>query len=437
MFGFIVWYQWLLLATDVVLSFVVPRNFSISPYIRLFTFSLGLVALSLWWFCCRRYKFRIHRSPVAGLLIALSGLWLIIGISANETTPYIATDWFFYMGSLAIFLIARSMWIAHLRANRFDPQDYRLPNSLFVTICILLATYQWTGIRLNTAFAFLLLSDLGARIIFRQARAWHIALAAIAFMVFLIDANRSFLLSLAAASALIFSLGFLKSRISKFIALAFFGLAMPISFLVVLEFYATQNPNSALSRRLNETSVAIVTLSSGGRLEDMPISIYQRVYEAEQVLASIIVPQSGNLLIPLFGYGFGALIDMSNSSDEAVKENAQLGADKVHNIHFMPFMILYRFGLFGIFIFGYFIFKLFSKLSYYINSYDSHGYGRKPISSIEAFQFGCLIFSFSVLIYCMQASALIFDSTLVFIAVGILSVPINKRKNLHRHVVTS
>ena len=433
MLGIVVWHQWLLLAAYVALSFVVQRNFSNVPYIRLFTFSLGVVALSLWWFFRSRYRLRVYRSPVANLLIVLSFVWLLMGAAVNEITPYIATDWFFFIGALTVSLIARSLWRTYLVSGHIGPNECRLPNSLLATISILLATQQWTGVWLGPAFAFFLLSDLGARVMLQQARSWHIVVASGACLIAAINSNRSFLLSVISATILIVSFGFMKSRDYKLATLVMFALVIPLGLSAVMDFAATQKPDSSIARRLNETSIAIATITGGGRLEDMPIAMYQRVYEAEQVLLNTFSLDPRNPLIPILGHGFGALMDMTMSNDKSVTNSAQLGAAQVHNIHFLPFMIIFRFGVIGLLLFGYFYLNLFRQLLSYLDSTTCHN--NSFFRYAHAYRFGALVFVFSNLAYSMQAASTIFDSTSFFIAAGILSYPIERLASSRRRPI--
>lgn len=417
MLGINVWFQWLLLAAGVGLSVIFQRSFAIIPYQRLATFSLGLAALALWWFLQSDYRLRLYRLPAASLIAALSGVWLIQGMAVNEITPYVVTDAYFVLGALLVTLIARSMWMIYVRSGKIGPQDCRLPNSLFIVIAIVISTGKWTGVSLGPEFPFLLLSNLGVLSILRQARPWHFITGLGSCVFFAINGNRGFLLASLAAMALIVTCALVRIRLAKKGMVALLMIAAPIGFFFLLDFADSREADSALARRLDEINTAATVISGGGTVEDIPIAMYQRVYEAEQVADSLT--GSNNPLIPIFGYGFGALISMEGSSDESVTSSAQLGASRVHNIHFLPFMIGYRFGLVGLLLLSYFLIKVGKTILDYLSSRTD--LMPEPYRSVSAYRFGCLIFVVSSIIYSLPASATIFNSTLLFVAIGILS----------------
>lgn len=417
MLGIAVWYQWLMLTVETALSLGFERNFAISPYLRIFTFSVGLSALTLWHFQRSQYRLRVHRSRVAMFILFMSCAWLAVGMSANAITPYIVTDAYFVLGGLVIALVARSYWIDHLRRGHLGPHECRLPNSLFATIAVLMGTGEWTGISLGPEYALLLLAALGVLVVLQQARFWHIGLALGACTLLAINGNRSFLLAALTAIALISSLGLARNRLAKTSIVLAFAFLAPLGLSVALDFAESRNPDSALGRRLAEVNVAADSIANGGAIEDLPIALYQRIYEIEKVLASLLKDPT-NPIVPILGYGFGALIDMSDSMDQAVTNSARLGAQQVHNIHFLPAMIFYRFGLIGVAIFVVFILKIWKIFLFFSNKNLFHR--DASLQYVHAYRFGAFIFVVSSLVYSMPAGGTIFDSTFFFIAMGML-----------------
>lgn len=96
--------------------------------------------------------------------------------------------------------------------------------------------------------------------------------------------------------------------------------------------------HSLLLQRLNGLQ-GLVTSGEGGT------AIEQRLYEQEAVQAAY---ETAGPLTWALGFGSGATLDMSGSSDASVQNAALLGAEDVHNIHLLPVAMLYRFGLAGV-----------------------------------------------------------------------------------------
>ncbi|MBI5892265.1 MAG: hypothetical protein HZB79_01200 [Deltaproteobacteria bacterium] len=76
-------------------------------------------------------------------------------------------------------------------------------------------------------------------------------------------------------------------------------------------------------------------------------SINHRIYEARVVMEKI----KSNLLTFLFGYGNGAVIDLSRSPDPTIASVYGNRVKAVHAIHLLPFALLYRNGAIGLAIF--------------------------------------------------------------------------------------
>jgi hypothetical protein len=85
------------------------------------------------------------------------------------------------------------------------------------------------------------------------------------------------------------------------------------------------------------------------------MSTGHRIYEAQRVLEDF---KNSNIYSNLFGNGFGATIDLSETKDVAVMgSNSDLS--KVRHIHIGLFAVLHRYGLIGVSIYLIFIIKLF------------------------------------------------------------------------------
>jgi len=92
------------------------------------------------------------------------------------------------------------------------------------------------------------------------------------------------------------------------------------------------------------------------KLEFKDMSTGHRLYEAKQILH---VFKEENLYKKIFGNGPGATIDLSQTMDVSVKRVHKGHLKEVRHIHIGLFAVLHRYGLLGVFIFFYFIKKLF------------------------------------------------------------------------------
>lgn len=84
------------------------------------------------------------------------------------------------------------------------------------------------------------------------------------------------------------------------------------------------------------------------------MSTGHRIYEAQRVLEEF---KNSNLYTNIFGNGFGATIDLSETKDVAVT-NSNADLTKVRHIHIGFFAVLHRFGILGSIIYITFIFKI-------------------------------------------------------------------------------
>jgi hypothetical protein len=83
------------------------------------------------------------------------------------------------------------------------------------------------------------------------------------------------------------------------------------------------------------------------------MSTGHRIYEAQRVLEEY---DNANFYKNLFGNGFGATIDLSDTKDVAVTKN-NTDLTKVRHIHIGFFAVLHRFGILGIIFYFGFIYK--------------------------------------------------------------------------------
>lgn len=92
-------------------------------------------------------------------------------------------------------------------------------------------------------------------------------------------------------------------------------------------------------------------------LEFNDASTGNRIFEAKTVLDDFT---KRDLIEQIYGYGFGATIDLSETMDATVI-NANSDPSKVHHIHIGLFAVLYRYGYLGVFMYLLLTFFIFTK----------------------------------------------------------------------------
>ncbi|MGK2915985.1 MAG: hypothetical protein ACSLE5_16305 [Porticoccaceae bacterium] len=421
MFGVCTWFLWLILFLDLFFGFVVERSFSVTPYIRLANLTVAISTLSIWWWV--RVKHMSLRVPVTrGLatMLALAGLWLVIGLGFNPLTPYIATDFFFYSSGLLFFMIGRDLTLQAARAPANDGDISKLPvRFTWLVILLALTFFILPSIRISPFLLLLPLCALAGDFYLKRVRWVTVGAIYLVIALYAWQGNRSFLAAVGVATIGLFVLAAGRTSSSRLFRLLIILGAMLFGGVLLFGLIPNLQGDSALLGRLRETYTAADILLAGGDLTDVPIAIYQRIYEATLITDKIIHHPS-SWITTVFGQGFGALLDMGHSDDESVTGSAALGSSMVHNIHFLPYMILYRFGLVGVAVAMYFSYVLLGKSWFFLSQNRSRAVPLE-VRRISAFQLASLIYACGWLMYSTFASATLIDSPFLFISLGVVS----------------
>jgi len=117
----------------------------------------------------------------------------------------------------------------------------------------------------------------------------------------------------------------------------------------------------------NQKAIPDGLLKNGVLLSGEPedISTNQRLYEADVVMNKLA---SEKPISFFFGLGNGATLDLSQTPDETIKAVYEGNLDQVHCIHLLPFAILYRQGLVGIFQYFVLFLALFMCIRHLLNT---------------------------------------------------------------------
>ena len=95
----------------------------------------------------------------------------------------------------------------------------------------------------------------------------------------------------------------------------------------------------------------------------------------------------------LFGGGMGATIEGFSFKDSGIADSALLGKTAIHNIHLLPFSLIFRYGVIGIGLFFMLVYNLFKYL-FRIILWES-----SLFKTLIVFQFCWILYSFPAASY--------------------------------------
>ncbi|SHM88577.1 hypothetical protein SAMN05216269_10874 [Flavobacterium xinjiangense] len=182
---------------------------------------------------------------------------------------------------------------------------------------------------------------------------------------------------------------FSKKNINDFLLLLVVFLLLCFFFLddilkVIINYFPE---NSTLKGRL----VQIYLLLKGNADWNSPalLSLSQRIVEAK----AVIIYWCLNPFNFLFGGGMGATIEGFSFKDSGIADSALLGKTAIHNIHLLPFSLIFRYGVIGIGLFFMLVYNLFKYL-FRIILWES-----SLFKTLIVFQFCWILYSFPAASY--------------------------------------
>jgi hypothetical protein len=198
---------------------------------------------------------------------------------------------------------------------------------------------------------------------------------------------------------------FSKKSINQFLTITVILLSTSLFFIVdvlniIIDFLPQQG--STLKDRL----VQIMLIFEGKANWNSPnmLSLAQRFHEAKLVLEFWLK----NPFNFLFGGGLGATIEGFAFKDVGVVNSALLGKASIHNIHLLPFSLIFRYGILGIYIFIHLL----------LISYNSF---IKILLFKNTFFKALVFFQFSWILYSIPAASYLWTCPLFWITLAYLS----------------
>lgn len=329
----------------ILFSFSNISGFSLTPYMR-----LGLIFFTILFFSIDILKITIPRklktSKISYKNIFVFG-WFIfafisifIGVLNKNPSLYVATDFIYiFLGTLLFYITER-------RNNNDE-----ITNRFFIffsRILIVLSLVCFCA-NFNTPSLLLILMVILIYINILKKRVLEAFFLLIPYFILVVSTNRSQLIIFFLMIFILFIKKFrnyFTIKIVVFIGLSIVILVFILKHQVLDSILFFVNPKSNMGYRINQ--IAVILNEGIDYSNPFFISISQRIIESQVV----VTYWTENIVTFLFGLGSGATIDGSKFyNDGSVLNSALLGANKIHNIHLLPFALVFRYGVVGLLLF--------------------------------------------------------------------------------------
>lgn len=311
------------------------------------------------------------------------------GLFNRNLNIYFLSDFIYFLWGITLYRYTFSLNKNNDTNLFIFKRKFLFINFIFILIMIIINSFALT----------LVCSMIPLFFISIKSKKFNLALPYLFINLYLLHfTNRTFVL---AFILVWFVLAFRFKEINRFIFLTIILLGISplmISFL---------NLNVETISRGRFT--AILRMIESGEIE-YDISIAQRIEE----VAAVYKELKAHFLYLLIGKGLGSTLNMEWSKDLAVIEAALLGSDKVHNIHILPFSLLFRYGILGIILFLFLIIYIIKSIKLYPSA-RAHD------------EFFVLLF-ITLFIYSITASSVLWTNPFTWISIGI----IGKIESRHR-----
>ena len=339
-YRFIIAFIILEILLNVIARYIDVKGFALTPYFRivmiLFTvafFSLDILKL--------KFKLKFKKTCSWRELFVYGWFFfalisILIGVLNKNPIIYIYTDFIYICLGAILFYIFRNK-----HNDKLD--SFNLSKIiLIIGLGCVIFNLKAPAILLVVIAALMFVNILNKRYLF-------FILFIIPYLILVFSSNRS---QLIVFFLMIFL--FLLKKFRNFFStksVIFFGLFIILfTYLFRRELISGLlnfiNPESNIGYRINQISII---LEEGIDYSDpFFTSISQRMIEA-QVVFEI---WTSSITSFIFGSGSGGVIDGGKIFlDNSVLESSLLGKNKVHNIHLLPFSMIFRHGLIGLMLF--------------------------------------------------------------------------------------
>ncbi|PHR99353.1 MAG: hypothetical protein COA68_09015 [Oceanobacter sp.] len=320
-----------ILSAVIVSLFV--TGFSALPYIRLL-YILSYTTVCLIFVLKIRNKIYMDNSgffsKVFLIYIFLFPMWLFLGML--DFGFYVVTDaYYFLFGVLVFYVFYNSIYYS---LDLSIENRVLLRGTLLVGLLLVLIRQLSFSVPMEVVVA---LSTYVVIYIFHGVNQLWRLIFLFLIVLLAVSSNRAFFLQVIVVSYvfILARYGVFRTFVVTVFAWIFLSLAVNTFSYDIKEIFS----GTPLDRRVSET----LDILAGESIEDVSLPLMQREYEASQVRRFFIE----NPIYVIAGKGFGATLDMSASEDDSVVGSQLVGAEDTHNIHYLHYAILYRYGVAG------------------------------------------------------------------------------------------
>ena len=339
-YRFIIIFIILEILLNIIAKYINAKGFALTPYFRIVLILLTVAFFNL---DILKLKFKLKFKKRCSWRELFVYGWfffalisILIGVFYKNPITYIFTDFFYVFMGILLFYIFR---------NKQDDEleFFNLSKIILILgLCCVIFNFKVPAILLVVMAALMFLNILNKKYS-------YFLLFFILYSILVVTSNRT---QLIVFFLMVFLLLLKKFRFffSKK-SVIFFGLSIILlTYLFRQEIISGMlkfiNPKSNIGYRLNQ--IAIIFEEGIDYSDPFFTSISQRMIEA-QVVFEI---WTSSITSFIFGAGSGGVIDGSKIFlDNSVLGSSLLGKSKVHNIHLLPFSMVFRYGLIGLILF--------------------------------------------------------------------------------------
>ena len=308
-------------------------GFRAMPFVRLAVVAAAIVFVGVF-LLQTRLKPRLASGNLWRAVLALQMLglvYLVVGLLRENSKLYLITDLIYLLMFLLTFLLGA--WC-------YRVGTVALSYNKFIRVVIILigvTSFCWAfNLQVGTPPELLILWGCALIISMAHKKHSHTFFLLLAVIPQVAGVNRALVFAVIGGLAIYLLSAPLLKKIKAIALIAVFitvvGAVVGVSGAI---------KGSSFERRIDE-SLSLLSSSQGAEL---PIPLQQRFYEGDLVNHDV-----GRTLLPfslLFGLGYGYTLDMTQSIDSSVIDSQLLGGQHTHNIHFLNYALLARFGLLG------------------------------------------------------------------------------------------
>ncbi|WP_143744271.1 oligosaccharide repeat unit polymerase [Polaribacter tangerinus] len=329
---------------DIISSFSDSGGFTLTPYFRivllLFTACFFILDIINIRFPLSFKKNISYQKLFVFGWLSFASVSVIIGLVNKNPILYVATDFIYIAFGATLFFIIDS-----------NKAKFILNYSRFYLFSMLLLSLGYICLFFNikAPAILLILMAIVSFIKILNGKTISAIFILIPYFLLVVSTNRTQIIIF----FLLFFIFLLKKIRTVYTsrAVIFFGLIFMILIYLLKEQILEMallviNPKGNIGYRINQ--IAIIFNKGIDYSNPFFISIVQRITEAKIVVKY----WTSDIFTFIFGLGSGGTIDGSMFySDSSVLNSSLLGAKRVHNIHLLPFSLIFRYGLIGLIFF--------------------------------------------------------------------------------------